>query len=242
MILIFLFLILYVILYVIKYKFYDYNNIFEKKNILINSILFFITLLYTFLTIYNETKSICGKPNITFYMFIPFIFIIIINFVFTNMFSGRFIQPFSNTIGYIYSLIVGLSDQFKKLLKSNVSDNLKNLIRIVNNKPNVCINEFTPFNINEKFLDFKEIVKSDVFNNDSLNLKNMDLNIFVDNIKKKHLFSEFIVLIIFIFVKNLWTKINITETKCMKDIKGNMNALSEDNNDDNKNKKVYNTN
>lgn len=227
MLLFLIFLVIYIAIYVIKYKFYDYNkNFYAFKNLMINATIILVTLTSTFLTIHNETKLHCGVVNSSWNMYMPFVFIMITYLIFTNIFSGVLIKPFSNTFGYIFSFFIKLSDTFKKLLKGSISnEKLNNMLNIVMNKPNICINEFTPFNISRQFLDFKDIIRENLFNNNNLNFQDLDLIKFIDGVKQKWLFSELLFLLSFLAISNLWTKNEILNTKCRsnKSIGSNIN-------------------
>lgn len=233
MIILFLFLLIfYIIGYVLKYKFYKfYKPLYDWKsiNLYLNLGLILVTFIYTNFTIINVSKLYCGNNNIYPFsvyvtLLLPFIVIMLTYFLFITTNNGVLIKPFSNTFGYLFSFIINLSDKFKTLLKYEDDDNklsgkLKKLFKIVFNKPSICINEFTPYNITNKFEDFEEIIDGKIMENinnikKGYPMENENLINFINGVRKKFLFSELIFLLLLQLISNLWTKNEVLNTKC----------------------------
>jgi len=206
-------IIFYAIIYIFKIKNTKYGNYKEYRktiNIVINLVIFSITIVYTTLIIRNQSILHCGGENYRLTMFMPSIIIMITYFIFIYIFKGSLIKPFSNTFGFLFFLIRKGNDKFKSLLKSNEDGNnkLNHILNIINDKPNICINEFTPYNMDEKYKDFEDIL----INLDG-NSKSLYEN-FEDSIRNKFYFSELLFLIYFYFINMIWTKNEVLNTKC----------------------------
>jgi len=205
-------IIFYAIIYIFKIKNTKYGNYKEYRktiNIVINLVIFSITIVYTTLIIRNQSILHCGGENYSLTMFMPSILIMITYFIFIYIFNGSLIKPFSNTFGFLFFLIQNGNDKFKSLLKSNEDGNnkLNHILNIINDKPNICINEFTPYNMREKYNDFTDILIN--VNGNSKLYEN-----FEDSIRNKFYFSELLFLIYFYFINIIWTKNEVLNTKC----------------------------
>ena len=221
---------LFIILYVLKYKFYNFEEPFYyRKNLLIHIILVILTISYTFISINNAIISYCKNDKIpplstTITFLFPFLITILTYFIFIITKDGVLIKPISNTFGYLFSFLINLSDKFKDLLTdSDKIDNgkLKKLFKIVYNDPNICINEFTPYNIINKFIEFEDIINSDIMdqirpNDEKKSQKPIsnDLIQFINGVKMKFLFSELLFLLLLQMINNLWTKNEILKMSC----------------------------
>ena len=205
-------IIFYAIIYILKIKNTKYGYYKESRktiNIIINLVIFSITIVYTTLIIRNQSILHCGGENYRLTMFMPSIIIMITYFIFIYIFKGSLIKPFSNTFGFLFFLIRKGNDKFKSLLKSNEDGNnkLNHILNIINDKPNICINEFTPYNMREKYNDFTDILIN--VNGNSKLYEN-----FEDSIRNKFYFSELLFLIYFYFINIIWTKNEVLNTKC----------------------------
>ena len=207
-------IIFYAIIYIFKIKNTKYGNYKEYRkniNIIINLVIFSITIVYTTLIIRNQSILHCGGENYSLTMFMPSILIMITYFIFIYIFKGSLIKPFSNTFGYLFFLVRNGNKKFTNLLKSTETGNnkLNHILSIIINKPNICVNEFTPYNMDEKYNDFEEIL----ITNNSIKSKEL-YEIFEDSIRNKFYFSELLFLIYFYFINIIWTKNEVLNTKC----------------------------
>lgn len=133
-----------------------------------------ITYLYYILLIggvtslvYSETKSICGESQWLYgfvYGILPWILIYGIFSLILELLPG-WKSPFSNTFGYLYAKVRGVSDVINNLINTNYKSRD---IQDIYNDPSLLVNTITPLNFTEAI---KRLVNDKIFNPSGINYR-----------------------------------------------------------------------
>ena len=215
-----IFSIITTIYYVIKYNLDDKNTMETVYFIMYICILilthFFINL--------NMTKAMCGSNqwDTTFYVtFMPWL--VVFGFLYIGLKTfPSWLMPFSNTIGYGFALLGGLSDVTEKLFKSTADtsvskDELGFLEKIYTDK-SLIINEITVANFSNFWENMKGLFKPEALRDDTVKTKLKSL------VKLKELTAEYIW---YLFAGLLVTSISynfIIGSSCKKSVQDMQNA------------------
>lgn len=125
--------------------------IFKSENLLLNIIYFACVIISQVLFVYYSTSSLCGSPQtsaIFIWGIIPWVFIFITMTVVIKTFPG-WKAPFSNTIGYLVTMLLGVNNTFTSLLKpqkKSKDPGLNKILEEIYEDKSILINEFTPTN------------------------------------------------------------------------------------------------
>ena len=189
----------------------------QKKNN--NTLVKIVTILYFLLVITSQyflnlftTKELCGsiQPGTAFfYTFIPWMFIFGSIFFVLTFFPGWKI-PFSNTFGYLITLLLGIRSTFHRILQPTTTNN--KMIRNIYEDSSLLINEFTPGNFE---LMWNKLQSSNILNKDAFNYKQKFKNFVVI----KDYVSELIWLVLSGFLITSISYNSINNSKCNKDLK-----------------------
>lgn len=156
----------------------EYNN--EKTNnnfkMLIYGYLLF-TILSEFFISLDLSKKMCGEPQFNTALMatiIPWGLIFTTIIVLLNLFPG-WLSPFSNTIGYILTVILGIKDIFNELLdpepkNKKHSDFIKTALQHITMDKSILINEITIENFETFWNNMTPIFKENKANDNNLKL------------------------------------------------------------------------
>jgi hypothetical protein len=134
----------------------------EKQHKIINYIYYGLTIATQLIIIYFQSKELCGTPQLSsvfIWGLIPWFFLFFGLIVLLKVFPG-WKSPFSNTIGYLFTKILGITSLFNSLLKTNYKSTDAGLNKIMQNvyeDQSVLINEITPTNFDVAIEKLKPI-------------------------------------------------------------------------------------
>lgn len=183
-----------------------------------NTLVKIVTIIYFGLVIIGQfflniatTRELCGtmQPSIAFfYTFIPWIFIFGSIFFVLSFFPGWKI-PFSNTFGYLITLLLGIKGLFHKMLETNTKNKM---LQNIYEDSSLLINEFTPKNFDTMW---NKLQASNILNKDANNFRQR----FKDLVIIKDYVSESIWLILsgMLIISISYNSIN--NSKCKKSLK-----------------------
>lgn len=132
--------------------------------------LFFIIISSFFINL-DLTKQMCGTPQFITTInntIIPWVLIFTIIIMMIKLFPG-WLSPFSNTFGYIVTLVMGIKDVFNDLLdpdpkKSNDSIFIKEALNKIVTDKSIIINEITVENFENFWKNMLPLFKTDISN------------------------------------------------------------------------------
>lgn len=205
------------IVFIILTIFYSVVKFFvQRKNR--NTLVKIVTIIYFGLVIISQfflniitTREICGSMQpITalFYTFIPWIFIFGSIFFVLSFFPGWKV-PFSNTFGYLVTLLLGIKGVFHNILESKTNNKI---IQNIYEDSSLLINEFTPGNFESMWSKLQ-----------SSNVLNRNANMFKQQFKDRVIIKDYVSEAIWLILSGmLITSIaynSINNSKCKKDLK-----------------------
>ena len=159
---VFLYFIFITILYIIINITVLLNNNNNTKYI---EYLYLFILIFGIFTLNITSFQQNSKFTIFLYTLTPWIIIFFSIFILLK-FYNNWITPFSNTIGYIFVNILGLSELFKTLIKKPDSsdNNIREAIINFNNNYEILLNSLDPYDT-KNFQDFfKSFNDTDILN------------------------------------------------------------------------------
>jgi hypothetical protein len=188
----------------------------SAKNII--SIIYYSLIIITqFLLIYLQSKELCGSPQIKsifLWGLIPWFFLFFGLITLLKAFPS-WKSPFSNTIGYLFTKLLGITGLFNSLLKSNYKSNDQSLNKIMQNiyeDQSILINEMTPSNFETAINKLKPLFNttSTDYSNNILKLKKLVL--LKDEVSRFIWYALTGGLVVSI------SNMGVTTTKCEKDV------------------------
>jgi len=167
------------------------NNIKTNSDMLLYGFLFFIIISEFFINL-SLTRTLCdGSPQFyiaTFSTIIPWTLMFTTIIALLRLFPG-WLAPFSNTIGYGAAIIMGVTELFNMLIKSNLEGlgpEAKKAITHITSDRSILINEISIENIDDFWKNMNSIFNTGVS-------KNIDLKLQLFNIvRAKTIISEVI--------------------------------------------------
>lgn len=151
-----LFILLTIIYFVVHYFIEP-----STKNI-VSIIYYCLIILSQLILIYMQSKELCGTPQIQsvfIWGLIPWFFLFFGLIVLLKTFPG-WKAPFSNTIGYLFTKLLGITGLFNSLLKTNYKSTDQGLNKIMQNiyeDQSILINEMTPSNFDTAIQKLKPL-------------------------------------------------------------------------------------
>jgi hypothetical protein len=190
----------------------------RKQHKIINYMYYGIIIASQLVIIYLQSKDLCGTPQVSsvfIWGLIPWFFLFFGLITLLDVFPG-WKSPFSNTIGYLFTKILGITSLFNSLLKSKFTSDDKGLNKIFQNvyeDQSVLINEMTPNNFDNAIDKLKSI----------FNTTSPDYTSNIEKLRKMVLLKDEVSRFIwYVLTGGLVVSISnmgITTTKCEKDIK-----------------------
>ena len=168
------------------------------------SVWLIVTIFIQFTINVRSTMQNLPVGNAFIYTMIPNILILFISLIIIEIYPS-FLQPFSNTFGYILATILGVNRKLKAILKPEGKN--KQVDQIYNNK-SLMINELTTTNFNNFFNSFK---KDGLLNNTHTT---QDMGNLYNIIVLKNLFSKFIWLMLLGALVIQISSTNMTTLEC----------------------------
>ena len=134
----------------------------KANNMNLNIAYILVLIIGTYFININISKAMCSSQqidwlNILFITLLPWLIIFIVLYFLLEIFPG-WVTPFSNTIGYLVVILLGVEKKLKKMLNDETDENkgdrelVKAIANIQNNKSKF-INQF-----NEKPYEFREFI------------------------------------------------------------------------------------
>jgi len=138
---------IFIVYYLLRFFLVDNYSLKDKSSILsipLTLLAFLLITLFQMTTNFKNTKVLCGSVQFSsavLYTVLPMVLIMGGLSVCMGLFPG-WKAPFSNTLGYGVTMMLGIQTVFNNMLKTNAGDN-KLLQKVVQDK-SILINLMTP--------------------------------------------------------------------------------------------------